>query len=103
MLSVIGLILLIFGFSLLPFLIGLPLMFAGWLLLLFDFFRSWYRRLIPSAVQQKVAHQLNIEYLPYQPAIKSMKVVLIDIAKVTTLVFISGVMLILLGLKVGWW
>jgi hypothetical protein len=88
-------ILVIIGFLLLPFLVGLPILMVGWLLLLFDQFRSWYTTIFPPAIRTQIAATLKKDYQPYQPAIKSLKSLVWQMAKIAGFVFVTGILILI--------
>lgn len=72
------------------------ILFLIWLFLLFNFWRSWFYRLVPSAARQFLLTRLKIEYQPYQPAVNSLKSILREILKITGFVFITGLLILFL-------
>jgi len=76
-----GILLIIIGFILIPLGIGVLICMGGWLLLIFDFYKTWINRLVPKEIQQKVGSEIKKSYIPYQPAIKGMKSIGKDVVK----------------------
>jgi hypothetical protein len=96
-----GFLLLIIGFFLIPIGIGVPICIVGWLLLIFDFYKTWINRLVPKETQQKVGNEIKKSYIPYQPAIKSLKLIGKDVAKssVIALVVLTIITIIILLIR----
>jgi glucan phosphoethanolaminetransferase (alkaline phosphatase superfamily) len=84
--SVTGLILTVLGFFLVPFLIGIPIMLVGWLILVFSVFRRFINLIIPKDVQDKVVQETIKSYEPYKPALKSLMGLVWDMVKVAFVV-----------------
>jgi|WetSurMetagenome_2_1015567.scaffolds.fasta_scaffold1661962_1 hypothetical protein len=97
--SIIGWILVLLGLVLFVFIIGIPLLALGWLILLYDMFRSWYFALVPQKQREELVSNIKKEYQPYQPAIQSMKSLIFEMLKTAAFVFISGILLIIIGFK----
>lgn len=102
-LSLLGWLLVVVGLFLSVFIIGVPIFIAGWLILVYDMLRSWYRTLVPQKQREEIVQTLKKEYQPYRPALKSMKALVFEMLRVAGLVFVTGILIILLGFKFGWW
>jgi hypothetical protein len=89
-----GGILFVIGLILTPFIVGLPIMVAGWLFLVFGFFYSKYRAWVPQKYRDKLRENLKKEYAPYEPTIKGLGSIILEMLKVAALVFIGGIILI---------
>jgi hypothetical protein len=74
------------GFFLIPFLIGLPMMLAGWLVMLYATCKHMLDLLVPKEIQNKVVRKTLESYKPYQPAIKSLTGLLGEIVKTALLI-----------------
>jgi hypothetical protein len=102
-LSPIGYILLLLGFILLPFFIGIPILVLGWLTLLFSMVRSWYIRWIPNTLRNKLETEVKESYKPYVPSIKGIGLMLKEMVKIASFVFATALVVIVLGFKFHWW
>lgn len=92
--NVVGFTLVVLGFFLIPFLVGVPMMIAGILLLVFNFYKRWVEFIVPEKTRNKVREEIIESYKPYQPAIKSMKGIGKEIVKISFVVFIIGSLII---------
>jgi hypothetical protein len=90
----IGILLLILGFFLMPFLIGFPIFIFGALLIVFNFHKKLVDILIPKNTQAKIGKEIKKSYEPYQPAIKSMKSVGKDILKTSIIIFVVTIIIV---------
>jgi hypothetical protein len=102
-LTPIGYLLLVIGLILSPFFIGIPILFVGWLILLFGMVRSWYTRWVPNLFRSKMETALKAMYIPYKPAVKSMGFMLKEILRTASFVFVTALIIIILGFKFHWW
>lgn len=102
-LTPIGYLLLLLGFILLPFFIGIPILILGWLTLLFSMVRSWYIRWIPHTLRNKLETELRESYKTYTPAIQSMGFMLKEVLRTASFVFATGLVIMVLGFKFHWW
>jgi uncharacterized membrane protein len=73
----------------------LLILFLVWILLLVNFYRSWFYRLVPPVVRQYLANRLKIGYQPYQAAIRSLGSMLLEMVKIATFVFVSALLILI--------
>lgn len=97
--NIFGLILMVLGFFLTPFFVGIPIFIIGILLLVFNFHKKWIDIFIPKNTQEKIGNEIRKSYEPYQPAISSMKSVGKEAVKTSVLVFVILIILILIVLR----
>jgi len=71
--NVIGFLLMVLGFFLIPFLIGVPIFIAGILLSILSFYKRWVDFFVPKKTQEKIGSEIIKSYEPYKPALNSMK------------------------------
>ena len=71
------------------------ILFLVWILLLVNFYRSWFYRLVPPAVRQYLANRLKVGYRPYQPAIHSLGSMLWEMVKIAAFVFITALLILI--------
>jgi hypothetical protein len=72
------------------------ILFLIWLLLLINFFRSWFFRLVPPVARQYIKNRLKVDYQPYQPAIRSLRSMLWEMLKIAGLVFVTALLILIL-------
>ena len=95
----IGFLLLVLGFFLISIGIGVPIFVAGLLLLIFDFYKTWINRLVPKEIREKVGAEIKESYVPYQPAIKSLKSAGKQMLKISLIAFVI-ILVIFIGIYV---
>ena len=81
----------IVGFVLTPFLIGLPIMLVGWLILVYDTFRGFISWFVPKDTQKKIVKATLESYKPYMPAINTLLMLLWDMVKIAILITVAVV------------
>jgi hypothetical protein len=95
LIGVIGLIITIVGFFLTPFLIGIPIMMVGWLILLYSVFKHFVDLIVPKDVQTKVVQETIKGYEPYKPAMSSLLKLIWEMVKIAFL-FVGAIVVLLL-------
>lgn len=93
--NLLGFTLLILGFFLIPFIVGVPIFITGILILVFNFYKKWLNIFVPKKTQEKIKGELKKSYEPYQPAIKSLHSIGKDILKTAFVIFITLVILLI--------
>lgn len=99
--GVTGFILTVLGFFLIPFIIGVPIILVGWLILIISFFKNLVDLVIPKNVQTKIVEETDKSYKPYMPIIQSLLKLIWDMLKVATVV--ATLTIIYLAIKTAGW
>jgi len=89
LIGVIGFIFTVMGFFLIPFLIGIPIMLVGWLIIIYATFKRCVDLIIPKAVQTKAMEETIKSYEPYKPAINSLLGLVWEMVKIASLVILT--------------
>ena len=91
-----GTVLMIVGFVLTPFIIGIPIILIGWLILIYTSSNSFIQKLkffIPQSYQDQIKSKIADSYMPYQPAAKSLSSLVLQLLLYTGLIF--GLLLVI--------
>ncbi|MFA6250464.1 MAG: hypothetical protein WC686_03050 [Candidatus Shapirobacteria bacterium] len=92
--SLMGGLLMILGFILTPFIIGIPILITGILISVYHFHKRWVEFIVPKNNREKISQEIKKSYLPYHPAVNSMKSVGKDMLKTSAVVFIVLVIIV---------
>jgi hypothetical protein len=75
----------------------LPFLFLLiWLFLVYRFWKNRIFGLIPPEIRKYLVDRLKIEYQPYQASLNNLKTVLVEMLKISVLVFVTGLLILIL-------